>query len=212
MIVDSNGLIITNNHVVNKADEIRVILSDKREFKGKLIGTDTKTDVAIVKIEATGLSTIPLADSDQLEVGEFVLAVGSPFGLTQSVTMGIVSAVGRASMGIAEYEDFIQTDAAINPGNSGGALGQRARGIGRDQYGDFQPERRQHGNRVCRAQQSGPLDHGPAGQDGKSGARLAWRCDSRTDAGIGLPIRTDRYQGRVGQRRDGRQSRQKGGV
>ena len=122
VIVDPNGLIITNNHVVNKADDIRVILSDKREFKGKLIGTDTKTDVAIVKIEATGLSTIPFADSDQLEVGEFMLAVGSPFGLTQSVTMGIVSAMGRASMGIAEYEDFIQTDAAINPGNSGGAL------------------------------------------------------------------------------------------
>jgi len=122
VIVDPNGLIITNNHVVNKADEIRVFLSDKREFKGKLIGTDTKTDIAVVKIEATGLSTIPLANSDQLEVGEFVLAVGSPFGLTQSVTMGIVSAVGRASMGIAEYEDFIQTDAAINPGNSGGAL------------------------------------------------------------------------------------------
>ncbi len=122
VIVDPNGLIITNNHVVNKADEIRVVLSDKREFKGKLIGTDAKTDIAVVKIEASGLSTIPLADSDQLEVGEFVLAVGSPFGLTQSVTMGIVSAVGRASMGIAEYEDFIQTDAAINPGNSGGAL------------------------------------------------------------------------------------------
>jgi serine protease Do len=122
VIVEANGLIVTNNHVVNKADEIRVFLSDKREFKGKLIGTDAKTDIAIVKIEATGLQTIPWADSDQLEVGEFVLAVGSPFGLTQSVTMGIVSAVGRASMGIAEYEDFIQTDAAINPGNSGGAL------------------------------------------------------------------------------------------
>jgi serine protease Do len=122
VIVEANGLIVTNNHVVNKADEIRVFLSDKREFKGKLIGTDAKTDIAIVKIEATGLPTIPWADSDQLEVGEFVLAVGSPFGLTQTVTMGIVSAVGRASMGIAEYEDFIQTDAAINPGNSGGAL------------------------------------------------------------------------------------------
>ena len=122
VIVEANGLIVTNNHVVNKADEIRVFLPDKREFKGKLIGTDAKTDIAIVKIEATGLPTIPWADSDQLEVGEFVLAVGSPFGLTQTVTMGIVSAVGRASMGIAEYEDFIQTDAAINPGNSGGAL------------------------------------------------------------------------------------------
>ena len=122
VIVDGSGLILTNNHVVNKADEIRVILSDKREFKGKLIGTDAKTDIAVVKIEAAGLPTVAFADSDQLEVGEFVLAVGSPFGLTQSVTMGIVSAVGRASMGIAEYEDFIQTDAAINPGNSGGAL------------------------------------------------------------------------------------------
>src|SRR6476620_9534013 len=121
VIVEANGLIITNNHVVNKADEIRVFLSDKREFKGKLIGTDAKTDIAIVKIEATGLPTVPWADSDQLEVGEYVLAIGSPFGLTQTVTMGIVSAVGRASMGIAEYEDFIQTDAAINPGNSGGA-------------------------------------------------------------------------------------------
>ncbi|HEY7532800.1 MAG TPA: DegQ family serine endoprotease [Nitrospiraceae bacterium] len=122
VIVDANGFIITNNHVVHKADEIKVFLSDKREFKAKLIGTDAKTDVAVVKIEATNLPVIPWADSDQLEVGEFVLAVGNPFGLAQTVTMGIVSAVGRASMGIAEYEDFIQTDAAINPGNSGGAL------------------------------------------------------------------------------------------
>ena len=121
VIVESNGLIITNNHVVGKADEIRVTLSDKREFKAKLIGTDPKTDVAVVKIEATGLPSVPWADSDKLEVGEFVLAVGNPFGLTQTVTLGIVSALGRAA-GIAEYEDFIQTDAAINPGNSGGAL------------------------------------------------------------------------------------------
>lgn len=121
VIVESNGLIITNNHVVGKADEIRVTLSDKREFKAKLIGTDPKTDVAVVKIDATGLSTVSWADSDKLEVGEFVLAVGNPFGLTQTVTLGIVSALGRAA-GIAEYEDFIQTDAAINPGNSGGAL------------------------------------------------------------------------------------------
>jgi len=122
VIVDKSGLIITNNHVVSKADEIKVLLSDKREFKAKLIGTDSKTDLAVLKIEAEGLHTIPWADSDKLEVGEFVLAVGNPFGLNQTVTMGIVSAVGRASMGIAEYEDFIQTDAAINPGNSGGAL------------------------------------------------------------------------------------------
>ncbi|MDE3017869.1 MAG: DegQ family serine endoprotease [Nitrospirota bacterium] len=122
VIVDASGLIITNNHVVSKADEIKVFLSDKREFKAKLIGTDSKTDLAVLQVEAEGLHTIPWSDSDKLEVGEFVLAVGNPFGLTQTVTMGIVSAVGRASMGIAEYEDFIQTDAAINPGNSGGAL------------------------------------------------------------------------------------------
>ena len=107
--------------MVGKADEIRVTLSDKREFKAKLIGTDPKTDIAVVRIEATGLPAVPWADSDKLEVGEFVLAVGNPFGLTQTVTLGIVSALGRAA-GIAEYEDFIQTDAAINPGNSGGAL------------------------------------------------------------------------------------------
>ena len=122
VVVDPKGVIITNNHVVSKADEIKVLLSDKREFKAKLIGTDTKTDIAVLKIEADALPTMIWADSDKLEVGEFVLAVGNPFGLNQTVTMGIVSAVGRASMGIAEYEDFIQTDAAINPGNSGGAL------------------------------------------------------------------------------------------
>ncbi len=122
VIVRSNGLIITNNHVVSQAEEINVFLSDKREFKAKLIGTDSKTDLAVLRIDADGLQTIRWADSDRLEVGELVLAVGNPFGLNQTVTMGIVSAVGRASMGIAEYEDFIQTDAAINPGNSGGPL------------------------------------------------------------------------------------------
>jgi serine protease Do len=122
VIVDASGLIITNNHVVDKADEIKVLLSNKREYKAKLIGSDAKTDIAVLKVEAENLQTITWANSDKLEVGEFVLAIGNPFGLNQTVTMGIVSAVGRASMGIAEYEDFIQTDAAINPGNSGGAL------------------------------------------------------------------------------------------
>lgn len=122
VIADANGYIITNNHVVSKADEIRVLFSDKRSLTAKVVGTDPKTDIAVIKVEAAGLPTIPWADSDKLEVGEYVLAVGNPFGLNQTVTMGIVSAVGRANVGIAEYEDFIQTDAAINPGNSGGAL------------------------------------------------------------------------------------------
>ncbi|MBX3335413.1 MAG: DegQ family serine endoprotease [Nitrospira sp.] len=122
VIVSADGYIVTNNHVVEHADEIEVSLSDKRTFKAKVIGTDPKTDVAVIKIEATGLPILPWMDSGRLEVGELVLAVGSPFGLTQTVTMGIISAVGRANMGIVDYEDFIQTDAAINPGNSGGAL------------------------------------------------------------------------------------------
>jgi serine protease Do len=122
VILSSDGYIITNYHVVKDADEIRVTLADKREFSGKVIGSDPKTEISVVKIEATGLTTIPLGDSDALRVGELVLAVGNPYGLNQTVTSGIVSATGRANVGIADYEDFIQTDAAINPGNSGGAL------------------------------------------------------------------------------------------
>ena len=122
VIVDPAGYIVTNNHVVAQADEIKVLLSDKREFTGKVVGSDPKTDVAVVKIEAKDLPTVPWGDSSQLKVGEYVLAIGNPFGLNQTVTMGIISAVGRANVGIADYEDFIQTDAAINPGNSGGAL------------------------------------------------------------------------------------------
>ena len=122
VIVSADGYIVTNNHVVEKADDIEVSLPDKRKFKAKVIGTDPKTDVAVIKIDAKELPILPWMDSDHLEVGELVLAVGSPFGLTQTVTMGIISAVGRANMGIVDYEDFIQTDAAINPGNSGGAL------------------------------------------------------------------------------------------
>ena len=122
VIVDPNGYIITNNHVIAKADEIKVLLNDKREFIGKVVGTDPKTDLAVIKINAKDLPVIPWGDSDKLEVGEYVLAIGNPFALNSTVTMGIVSAVGRANVGIADYEDFIQTDAAINPGNSGGAL------------------------------------------------------------------------------------------
>ncbi|MBI5141181.1 MAG: DegQ family serine endoprotease [Nitrospirae bacterium] len=122
VIVDSSGIVLTNNHVIDKADEIKVILSDKREFKGRLIGADAKTDLAVVKIEADNLQSLDLGDSDRLRVGEVVIAVGNPYRLSLTVTMGIVSAKGRANMGIVDYEDFIQTDAAINPGNSGGAM------------------------------------------------------------------------------------------
>jgi serine protease Do len=122
VIVSPDGYIITNNHVVEKADEIKVTLLDKRTFRGKIVGADPKTDIAILTIGASNLPTIPWGDADRLQVGEFVLAIGNPYGLSHTVTMGIISAVGRANVGIADYEDFIQTDAAINPGNSGGPL------------------------------------------------------------------------------------------
>ncbi len=121
VIVDPNGIILTNNHVVKGAQKITVTIN-QNTYKGKVIGSDAKTDLAVVKIQATGLPAIRWGDSDKLRAGDTVLAIGSPFGLTQTVTSGIVSAVGRANVGIAAYEDFIQTDAAINPGNSGGAL------------------------------------------------------------------------------------------
>jgi len=122
VIVSENGYILTNNHVVQGAEEIKVILYDKREFKGKVVGTDPRTDLAVVKINAKGLPTLTFGDSSKLKTGDIVLAVGNPFGLNQTITMGIVSAVGRSNIGLADFEDFIQTDAAINPGNSGGAL------------------------------------------------------------------------------------------
>ncbi len=122
VIVSPDGYILTNNHVIKNADKIKVVLSDKREYDGKVVGTDPKTDLSVIKIDAENLTTISLGNSDALRVGAFVLAIGNPYGLNQTFTMGIVSAVGRANVGIADYEDFIQTDAAINPGNSGGAL------------------------------------------------------------------------------------------
>ena len=122
VIVSPDGYILTNTHVVEKADEIMVTLSDQQNFKGKIIGSDPKTDIAVIKISAQDLPTIKWGNSDKIQVGEFVLAFGNPYSLSNTVTMGIVSAVGRANVGIADYEDFIQTDAAINPGNSGGPL------------------------------------------------------------------------------------------
>lgn len=122
VIIDPKGYIVTNNHVVENASQITVTLGDRREYPAKVIGTDPKTDLAIVKIEAENLPALKWADYDKLQVGDLVLAVGSPFGLSSTVTLGIISALGRGNVGIADYEDFIQTDAAINPGNSGGAL------------------------------------------------------------------------------------------
>ena len=123
VIVDADkGFIITNNHVIDHADTIFVTLHNKQKLKAKLIGTDAETDIAVLQVEAKDLNSIPLGDSDKLQVGDFVVAIGNPFGLSHTVTSGMVSALGRTNLGIEGYENFIQTDASINPGNSGGAL------------------------------------------------------------------------------------------
>ncbi|MGY6274449.1 DegQ family serine endoprotease [Methylomonas sp. MgM2] len=123
VIIDAEeGFVLTNNHVIDKADKITVTLSDGRQLNAKLIGTDPEADVAVIQVPADNLTALTIADSSQLKVGDFVVAIGNPFGLGQTVTSGIVSALGRSGLGIEGYEDFIQTDASINPGNSGGAL------------------------------------------------------------------------------------------
>jgi serine protease Do len=123
VIVTEDGYILSNNHVVEGADEVKVVLQDgKTEYDAKVVGRDPQTDVAVLKVEGGILKPITIADSDKLEVGDVVLAIGNPFGVGQTVTHGIISALGRGGFGITDYEDFIQTDAAINPGNSGGAL------------------------------------------------------------------------------------------
>jgi len=121
VIVSKEGYLLTNNHVIDNADEVKVALSDGREFDAKVVGKDPKSDIAVLKIDTKDLPALELADSDQIEVGDIVLAIGNPFGVGQTVTSGIVSATGRSGVGL-DYEDMIQTDAAINPGNSGGAL------------------------------------------------------------------------------------------
>jgi S1-C subfamily serine protease len=123
VIVDAgDGIVMTNYHVVRNADEVNVSLVDGRNYEAKIVGTDPELDIAILEIDADDLTEVRIADSSLLEVGDFVVAIGNPFGLGQTVTTGIVSALGRSGLGIEGYENFIQTDASINPGNSGGAL------------------------------------------------------------------------------------------
>jgi serine protease Do len=122
VIVSPDGYILTNNHVIDGATDVRVTLADKRQLKAKVIGTDAKTDIAVLKVEGSDFPAITVGDSTKVQVGDYALAIGDPFGVGQTVTMGIISAMNRGNLGIEDYEDFIQTDAPINPGNSGGAL------------------------------------------------------------------------------------------
>jgi serine protease Do len=122
VIVSPEGYILTNNHVVEGATDIKVMLSDKRELQAKIVGTDPKTDIAVLRVEGSNFAPITIGDSSKVEVGDVAIAIGNPFGVGQTVTKGIISAKGRGGLGIEDYEDFLQTDAPINPGNSGGAL------------------------------------------------------------------------------------------
>jgi S1-C subfamily serine protease len=124
VIVREDGIVVTNNHVIAGSDEITVVLSDRREFEAEIVGTDERTDLAVLRINnaPADLPALKLGDADALEVGDLVLAIGNPFGVGQTVTSGIVSAVARSNVGVSDFRSFIQTDAAINPGNSGGAL------------------------------------------------------------------------------------------
>ena len=202
VIVSPDGYILTNNHVIDKATDIKVVLADRREFKARLVGADSKTDIAVLKVDATGLPVIPLGDSTTMKAGNFVLAVGNPFGLNQTVTMGIVSATGRGGLGIEDYEDFIQTDAAINPGNSGGALvdvnGDLVgintailSGSGGNQGVGFAIP-----VNMARQVMDEILKHG------KVTPRLHRRANPGTDAGDGQGLRAHRHQRRAGSRRD----------
>jgi serine protease Do len=122
VIVSPDGYILTNNHVIDGATDVRVTLADKKQLKATVVGTDPKTDIAVLKVEGSGYPAITIGDSSKVQIGDYALAIGDPFGVGQTVTMGIISAMNRGNLGIEDYEDFIQTDAPINPGNSGGAL------------------------------------------------------------------------------------------
>ena len=174
-IIDSNGTILTNYHVVDGAEKISVTLSDGKNYDAKVIGKDQKSDIAVVKIDAgRDLPAVNLGDSDRLEVGEWVMAIGNPFGLDHSVTSGIVSAKGR-NIGAGPYDNFIQTDASINPGNSGGPLiNLRGEVVGINTC-DLQPIRRQYRYRLRDPHQCRQRTAATAARQGQSGARLH-RC------------------------------------
>ena len=159
VIVSTSGYLLTNNHVVDGADDIEVALGDGRTAKARTVGTDPESDIAVLKIDLDKLPVIAFGDVDHLEVGDIVLAIGNPFGVGQTVTSGIVSALGRNSLGINIFENFIQTDAAINPGNSGGALvdGERQRLVGIN-TAIYLAQRRQHGHRLRDPRQTSPRE------------------------------------------------------
>ena len=160
VMVDPSGLVVTNNHVIEGADQVKISLADKREFEAEIVLKDSRTDLAVLRIKDTKekFATLDFANSDELLVGDVVLALGNPFGVGQTVTHGIVSALARTQVGITDYQFFIQTDAAINPGNSGGALVDHDRPSRRHQHRNLLALRRLAGHRLC-----DPGQHGARG-------------------------------------------------
>jgi serine protease Do len=200
VIVDAQrGYVLTANHVVAHVSTVQIITKDGRRFAAKLVGRDPATDIAVLQIQnPSDLKAITLGASDALEVGDFVIAIGNPFGLGQTVTSGLVSALGRTGLGKQGYEDFIQTDAAINPGNSGGALVNLKGELVGINTAIISPRRRQRGDRLCRADQHGSSCHGADRSHGQGGARphrrrdagrqrssrRAWRANRRNHKGL----------------------------
>ncbi len=197
VIVDSEGYILTNHHVVAGADRITIRLYDGRELKGSVQGTDSRTDLAVVKVKAKNLHAAVLGDSDMIEVGEWAIAIGSPFGLEETVTVGVVSAKGRTGLRTGTYEDFIQTDASINPGNSGGPLVNiegEVIGINAMIIHPAGP-----GDRFCDSDQPRQKHHDRADQDRQGGASLGRLGASGSDRGSGEIVQDEGEGGSVDQ-------------
>ena len=196
-IIDADGYIVTNHHVVDGSKSIEVQLSDGRTFQPKVIGSDPETDIALLKIDATGLPMIPLGSSSALKVAEPVMAIGNPFGFDHTVTVGIVSGTGRF-IGQGRFDDFIQTDAAINPGNSGGSPDQHARGGRRHQLGDPEQLGRLPGDRVRDPGGPGEADPRPAPGQRQGHPRVAGRRDPAAHPGARQVVRPHRDAGGAG--------------
>ena len=180
VIISPEGILLTNNHVIEQAGDIDVRLSDGRELRAEVVGTDPETDLAVLRIQADRLPAITLGRSQGLRVGDVVLAIGNPFNVGQTVTAGIVSALGRNGLGLSTFESFVQTDAAINPGNSGGALVD-ARGHLVGINTAIYSQRRQQRHRFCHPHRGGPAGDGEPAQGRRGAARLDRRGAARAD-------------------------------
>ncbi len=203
VMVDASGLVVTNNHVIEGADQVKISLADKREFEAEIVLKDSRTDLAVLRIKDTKekFATLDFANSDELLVGDVVLALGNPFGVGQTVTHGIVSALARTQVGITDYQFFIQTDAAINPGNSGGALVDMNGKPGRHQHRDLLALRRLARHRLCDSGQ-----HGARGRGLRQGRRQGGEAAVARRATAGGDARDRRNAGpAAADRRAGRQ-------